>query len=694
MSRVRRILLVAFPVVVLPLVFIFDVVRSAVDLEISWLSYARDGLVALVFVSMYLNMEDRRKGKKGISTKEIGRLLMVSVLALGAAGALTFIRSSVPAEGQARFGVTALVILAATLGGTVLGYFAISALLTMKDLVLFKRRKGTRRIFVIFVVLQIATAAVYLPLLSPLGGVPATLLFSFTILAGVINAFKQNWIVYLSRREKIFSIIYSALLFIVLLLMDVILAQNSGGTRALEAFSRPLLRFVETNSVVATIYFGMAFVSTLFHLPTAEVFERKQSELNSLHNLGRLVTQVLDFNELVETVTEMTTEVCGAKSAWLELLREGADAGRSDVVSCHGISRDQIEAFSGEEDASFRKLVLESRKVVLVDDVRSDRRTKSLSGLVPLDRSLLSIPLMARGELVGILHATKEEENGFDQDDIDVMTTFADQAAIAIENSRLIAKSIERERLQREIELAQRMQRRLLPQGMPQIDGVDISAISVSSLEVGGDYYDFVPLSNDRYGIAVGDVSGKGVSAAFYMAEVKGILLSLSKVCSSPRELLVRANKALVDSLEKNAFISFMYAILDAQAEEIVLARAGHCPLLYLTASGAELVRPTGLGLGLTSGEIFEQSTEERILRLHAGDVCVLYTDGVTEARNEAGDEFGTERLVSASKEAQTLTGREIRDRILEAIRTFTGHDSYNDDMTLVVIKWCGRDKR
>ncbi|MGB2867153.1 MAG: GAF domain-containing SpoIIE family protein phosphatase [Bacteroidota bacterium] len=693
MQGLRRILIIAFPAVFLPAVFFYDVINSAVDLEISGLTSVREGAIVLCFFLLSLVLEGRRARFRKGTTREIGRFLIISFAALSAVGLISFLQAfATRNEDRIPEAPSALMIFYSLVIAVVLGLYAIDTLQTIRDLVMFKRRKGTRRNYVLYLVALFAACASVLPILPAEASIIASIFFPIAVLLGVVNSFKQNWIVYLSRREKIYSIIYSALLFVALVVLNVLLAQNTPGNRSLSSFSHPLHMFVQVNSIFGAIYFGMAFVSTLFHLPTAEVFERKQSELNSLHNLSRLVTQVFDFNDLVNTVTQMTMEVCGARGSWLELVQidgPGSEM-KVDVVSKKNVSDDEIQSLDTLDRQSLRSLLVESQKVLLIDDVWNDKRTRYLKELDMLRGSLLSVPLVAHGQLIGILHATKELENGFDQDDIDVMTTFADHVTIAIENSKLIARSLERERLQQELMVAKRMQKRLLPQGAPEIPSVDFSAISESSTEVGGDYYDFILLPNDQLGIVVGDVSGKGVSAAFYMAEVKGIFLSLSKICKSPRELLVRANHTLMENLEKNAFVSLVYAILDVRKARLTLARAGHCPVVYVSGSKHELVRPTGLGLGLTDGAVFEDSTEERTIMLRRNDVCVFYTDGITESRNADEEEFGYDRLVATVLEARNLPAIEIKNRILEAVRTFTGNQSYTDDMTLVVIKWLG----
>ena len=261
----------------------------------------------------------------------------------------------------------------------------------------------------------------------------------------------------------------------------------------------------------------------------------------------------------------------------------------------------------------------------------------------------------------------------------------------------MIAQSLERERYQQEIMVAQRMQKRLLPQYVPVHPMLDVAAVSEPSLEVGGDYYDFVQLAESTLGIVVADVSGKGVSAAFYMAEMKGIFQSLASLGLSPRELVVRANDALVGSLEKKVFISLLYGTLDLAKGELLLARAGHCPMVHISGQESSFVRPVGLGLGLTGGALFEESIGEEKIRLRDGDICLFYTDGITEARSGSGEEFGYDRLAQAAGAVQSGSAKEILEKVMQEIRTFTGRSELFDDLTLVVVKWKGhgavRDK-
>ncbi|TSA15334.1 GAF domain-containing protein [bacterium] len=688
MSRLKKILLLAGALLLLLGVYLIDVVRLAVSLgQGTWLT-VREAAVFFSFFFLFLYLQGMRGAKPLTVPKNLGKLLAYSLFVLVLIIIAANARPDWVPEGGTQNSGNALATLLFSLTAVALGLFSIMALLSIRDLVYYKRKKWTKRNFIAYVVCLLVASVAAMPVLRGDGQLFGPLLFAVAVVLIVVNSFKQNWVVYLSRREKMYSIVYASLLFLTLLGITLITSQ-SVLERALIAYHPPLQSFIRLNAIFGVIYFGMAFVSTLFHMPTAEVYERKQSELTSLHNLSRLVTQVFDFSDLVDSVTGMTLEVVGAKSAWLELIKGRNEQGEVlvEVVSLKNTTRQQIESIAVNGDLSLRQFVIDSKRPLVIDDISNDRRTKHIKKLDVAVGSLICVPLASHQELIGFLHATKEFQYGFDQDDIDVLTTFADHVTIAIENSKLIAKSLERERFQQEMMVAQQMQKRLLPQRIPSYPSLDVAAVSEPSLEVGGDYYDFMTLGSDRLGVVVGDVSGKGVSAAFYMAEVKGIFQALSRIAASPRDLLLRANQALADSLERNAFVSLLYAIFDSSKSCVTLARAGHCPMIHISGDSSSMVRPSGLGLGLTHEKIFEDSTEETTISLKIGDICIFYTDGLSETRNSEGEEFGYDRIVNVALHCRNNSAETIKNSILQEVRNYTGNSSYGDDMTLVVVK-------
>jgi sigma-B regulation protein RsbU (phosphoserine phosphatase) len=259
----------------------------------------------------------------------------------------------------------------------------------------------------------------------------------------------------------------------------------------------------------------------------------------------------------------------------------------------------------------------------------------------------------------------------------------------SIEN--LLLTAAEKKRLEEELRIARQIQMSLLPRGPLDFAGLSITALCVPAREVGGDYYDFFRLGPRRLGVLIADVSGKGTSAALYMAELKGLVLSLSQIYQSPRQLLIEVNRIISDNLDTRSFITMTYAVLDLDAGTMTFARAGHTPLVVLKQGGTtESLVPSGLVVGLRivgAQEKFVELLEECRVDLCKGDVIALYTDGITEAMNAASDLFGDARLSRLIAEHGHLDAADLRERILREIEAFVGQADQHDDMTMILIK-------
>jgi serine phosphatase RsbU (regulator of sigma subunit) len=258
----------------------------------------------------------------------------------------------------------------------------------------------------------------------------------------------------------------------------------------------------------------------------------------------------------------------------------------------------------------------------------------------------------------------------------------------------LLQQKAEKERMEQELRIARNIQMSLLPQGPLLMPGVSLTAHCEPAREVGGDYYDFLPIDDHTFGILIADVSGKGTSAALYMAELKGIMMSLSQRHRSPRELLIEADRIISRHLDSRSFITVTYLVVDLKAGLLQYARAGHCPLVYVPGPYAprrrpQLMAPDGLVLGLTldQGRTFNRLLEEVRVTLGPGDLIVLYTDGITEAMNVDGECFGDARLASLIGQHADLSADELRERILREIDSFTESALQQDDMTMVVLR-------
>ena len=259
----------------------------------------------------------------------------------------------------------------------------------------------------------------------------------------------------------------------------------------------------------------------------------------------------------------------------------------------------------------------------------------------------------------------------------------------------LMAEAAEKRRLEEELRIARDIQMSLLPEGPASVPGLGVTAACRPAREVGGDYYDFIRLDEHRLGVLVADVSGKGTSAAFYMAELKGVVLSLSRFHQSPRELLIEVNRILSATLDGRTFITMTYAVLDLAARRLTYARAGHTPLVHVPFAPEGLrtprvLAPDGLVVGLQIDGIeekFAELLEESTFPLETGDLVALFTDGVTEAMNEESDLFGEERLGRTLVEQIHLSSDDLKQRVLGDVEAFAGTAEQHDDMTIVLLR-------
>ena len=260
----------------------------------------------------------------------------------------------------------------------------------------------------------------------------------------------------------------------------------------------------------------------------------------------------------------------------------------------------------------------------------------------------------------------------------------------------LLEQAKEKRRLKEELRIARDIQMSLLPSGPITFPGLTMTAMCRPAREVGGDYYDFMPLGEHRLGVLVADVSGKGTSAAFYMAELKGLILSLSQIYQSPKRLLLEVNRILsANLLDNRTFITMLYAVLDLEARTVTYVRAGHTPLMYVPADGhapgrSQVLMPDGLVVGLHLEGIeekFAELLEERTLPIGEGDLFAFFTDGITEAMNEESDLFGEERLRRLLEEHAHLPSDELQGQILGDVEAFVGGADQHDDMTIVLLR-------
>jgi phosphoserine phosphatase RsbU/P len=577
---------------------------------------------------------------------------------------------------------------------------AIAAFVMLSSLVFIKRRRNTQRNYTALLVALGLQAA--LEFIASPNGMEVSALHAAAVMAQVacivlmvVNSFRFSWILVLTRREKYITLILSFFGAIFFTILAVYAGSDHLLADALTLWHPAAAAFTGSCFLFGALSMGMAFVSTLLHLPTAKEFDRRKSDIASLQTLSRLITQALDLAELTATATHLAVEINEGGAAWLELpveedARPPASAPLLAVHSPRNVTPETIAALRLDEGRSPAQLAIGTASQLVVQDLRADRRFDGASQAIRDIASLAVLPLGGHGGPIGALCVSKAQPYEMDRDVLNVLSAFADMVGIAIENSRLLRESIVKERLAQELAVARDMQRRLLPQSLPVSPVLDVAARSEPAYEVGGDYYDVVEQQPDVLGFVVGDVSGKGVSAALYMAQVKGIFQSLRGDPHSTRDLLIRMNRTLRGSMEKRSFISLLYAVLDTRTGRVVFSRAGHCPLLVHSQGTTRILQPPGMALGLDDGTRFEETLIEETVQLVADDVLVMFTDGVTEAHDTEGQEFDLARLSAVVERNRTGGAEAVLEGIFAAVRRHRGPGQAEDDMTVLVLHWRG----
>jgi serine phosphatase RsbU (regulator of sigma subunit) len=333
--------------------------------------------------------------------------------------------------------------------------------------------------------------------------------------------------------------------------------------------------------------------------------------------------------------------------------------------------------------------VLGQKKAVLSQDAGEDKNLPASASISDLKiRSVMCVPLLTPdNKALGIIQLDTSDRRQFNEDDLDVLAAVASQAAISISNASMLESLLERERLNRDLKIAEQVQKRFLPQVVPSVPGYEFFAHYQPTYQVGGDYYDFVALGADRVALAVGDVSGKGVAAALMMAKFSGDTRSCILTESGPAPTATRLNNLLCAAAIEDKFITLSLCVLDFATRKLTLTSAGHTPVIVRRADGrAEEVGQdvSGLPLGIMEDSEYQQTE----IQLDPGDVAVIYSDGVTDARSPSDEIYDSQtnhRLIK--RVAQTSGGAvAVGKAILQDIREFSAGHSQADDITLLCL--------
>jgi len=407
-------------------------------------------------------------------------------------------------------------------------------------------------------------------------------------------------------------------------------------------------------------------------------------QLQAVARIAYLLNSPLPLGELLRELVTLAAQVVQAEAASLFRLDPSRNELVFDVVTGpqqQALTRKRLPVGLGVAG-----WVAQQRAAVTVPNVQADGRFYPAFDveLGFQTKNLLVVPMFLRGELTGVLEAVNRKgETAFTPEDELVLTTFASQAAIAIDNARMQAELLEKARLEQELAIAARMQADLLPKRMPDLPGYDLAARMVPSETIGGDFYDFIPIAHDHVGITVADGAGKGIPGALLMALTRSALNVQVTTAYAVRDIIAKLNNHLASETAPHLFVTLFYGALDIPGRRLTYTNAGHPAGLLLRGEGCRRLETGGPLLGVIPGE----SYEEEQVRFLPGDLLALYSDGVTEAMDPSGEAFSENRLVAALRASAHLPAAQIVRRVHDEVTRFIGGRSFADDFTLLIVK-------
>ena len=407
--------------------------------------------------------------------------------------------------------------------------------------------------------------------------------------------------------------------------------------------------------------------------------ERRSLEKEVLLEVSRTLSASLDFDELVVTIFKSLRQVVDYDAAAIYLVNRTTLA--LELVSQVGYPEGSDDAFQLQVGQGIVGWVAKTGDALIVPEVKRDLRYVAARLET---RSELAAPLAVEGRTIGVFNLESDLDDAYHEGHLEIVRAFAAQAAVAVERARLTRELLERRHLEKELAIARDIQLSFLPKQAPVVPRFEIAGTTQTHDEVGGDYYDFIPVSESRLGLAIADVSGKGIPAALIMAGFRMSLLAEIRNEFAIRAVMRKVNSLVYESTDRDKFVTAFYGVLDHQNRVLTFSNAGHNPPILRHRDGSiEYLADGGVALGVLPDARYE----ERPIALRPGDALVMYTDGVSEAESPSREQFGAQRIERCIARLADASAKEILAGIVEEVRAWSGERGPNDDLTLLVVK-------
>jgi sigma-B regulation protein RsbU (phosphoserine phosphatase) len=437
--------------------------------------------------------------------------------------------------------------------------------------------------------------------------------------------------------------------------------------------------------------------------------QEKKVIYDFLHDLGEAFTEDIDRDHLLRIIVTCARKVTGAKGAIIYLWDVDREKLVASIVSgtfppplkVDNIVADQL-ALKPENLETFLRLeaipahstsviaeVARTGEAIHAERAELDERFPWFRQKSLQTESYMAVPLHYRQEQLGVLAlANREENKTFSRADFDLVKSVADQAAYSLQHAQIYSQLTEKKKLDHDIEVAREIQRILLPSRAPEVEGFNCAALNIPAQQVSGDYFDFIQVDANRWGVAVADVSGKGVPASIIMAMCRSVLRSKAPGNSSPAQVLREVNRQLYPDIREDMFITMIYLIMDSSGS-LTLARAGHESALWCRDHfrHIETIDAPGMALGIDAGDVFDEVIKDVTVDLSPLDTVVVYTDGINEALDDEGNEFGQEQLKEVLQAAGPQSVDFLVKTIVDRVQNFSSGHPQNDDITLAAVQ-------
>jgi len=412
--------------------------------------------------------------------------------------------------------------------------------------------------------------------------------------------------------------------------------------------------------------------------------QESKDRFTLLYHLAQTFNSSLDLDEVLDLVIDEVIAAIGAERGFIALREPD---GELVFCSARGIDQTAIDHPEFQISRGVVEEVARHGDAVLTSDAQQDDRFSARRSVTDLGlRSIICTPVKLKEKHLGVIYVDNRLQAGiFTDQDLDLLSAIASSAAIAIENARLYEVSIEKGRMERELQMAYRVQSSLIPESTPQIPGWEFAAFWQPARVVAGDFYDFIQVEDSKLGIVIADVTDKGMSAALFMALTRSIVRACLDQLSSPSEAITRANRLICTDSTINMPVTLFYCLLDPSQGEIIYVNGGHNPPLHYQSKADHFIELTitGMFLGFECDVIYEQRSQ----KINSGDFIVFYTDGVTDAINKDQAMFGKERFLSVIKEKRYSSALDILAAVTQSIQEFSGSIAPYDDITLLIAK-------